>query len=189
MVFPPPGCFSAKIPERTPEPRVVQDGLGVRGRTTPPRGLESTGIPRLNERPHLLQGYRCSTRMAGPCQPGVDISFRPEGEVVVSGEADIVPCVAKRGHQMNDHLVSEQAAGPDSELDRFSTFCTVCSRPSVRIEDGRDTERVPCAVGVARHTGGLDEVVRGHGRERVGHPHPVSVRSGRDFVCLEKPLE
>ncbi len=121
----PRACSSAQIPERPCKPNSLQDVLSFSGRATSPCGLHAPRVPWLNQRPHLLERHDGATWMPRTREPVVYVSFRPEGEIVSSGKADVVPGVPDRSYQMNDTFVAFEHSVANAEFERLAALRTV----------------------------------------------------------------
>lgn len=121
----PGACSSAQLPERPRKPNLLQDFLSFGGGAPSPLGLHAPGVPGLNQGPHLLERHDGSARMPRACKPVIHMPFRPEGEIVCSGKADVVPGVPDRSHQMNDAVVAFQQAVANAELELLTALRTV----------------------------------------------------------------
>ena len=138
-------------------------------------------VPPAAQLSQRLDGHR-RAEVDAPCsRPPGRIRLRPEGHDVASGEADVVPEAPGR-HGEADHRAVGRIDTPvgHRKVDGSTRPGTRGSRPSVDIEQQRDRERVPCAVGPVVGPGGTHPEGRLRGRKGMSHPDLTRLVQNQD---------
>ena len=121
------------------------------------------------------------------CQPGMKLGFRPEGQDVCSGEANVIPEAPGRHEKVHDRVAGDLPV-QNVETDG----CTGLRRVHLELtiaDDAQDRQTIPHAIGIPLLPRCVYHEVSGNGRERVRHPDRIRARQQDQAVLIRKRMQ
>lgn len=118
-------CMPWLVPRSEHRPEVAhqtvssEHGRRLCGTRGLPVQIEPRAIPVPPEVEQRLRVNHLAARMSRGAKPGIELTLRPEGRDVGSGEPDVVPEAAGRHEEVDDRLAADTTAA-NLERDRLS---------------------------------------------------------------------
>jgi hypothetical protein len=176
---------SAEAPEVSRESEAVEDRLVLLAGVGSPVGRKAVAPPSVGELTQLLDRQRDAGRASR--QPGSDVGFRPEDEHGPSGEADVLPPLARGDKDMPDEVGRLGLSVLHIDPDRRMAVTAFGLDHRVDAEGGTDAEPVPAAVRVPAPASRLDTECGGDRRERVKHANAAAVIEDERVSVMQPP--
>jgi len=174
-------------PERSVQARLPQEGLLRSGRRGTPLVAQPARVPPAAKLPQRLDRHRSAEVDSPPRRPPGRVRFRPEGQDVASGEADVVPEAPDRNGEADYGAIGGFGTPVGNrQIDASTGVGTGGSRPSVDAEKQRDRERVPGAVGPVVRSPRAHAEGRLHGGEGMSHPDFTGVVQNQSVGFCEE---